>query len=178
AMPRILADLNGFDHYTWVSTAYLLAATVMVPIYGKLSDIYGRRIFFLGGMALFLTGSAPSGASQTMEHLIAFGARRGLGGGAIMPIVEAISGDISPPAERGKWQGMTIGIWGLATIFGPPLGGWITDTWSWRWIFYINLPLGVAAMLVAALALPRLTERRAHRIDYAGAATLIVAASA
>jgi EmrB/QacA subfamily drug resistance transporter len=178
AMPHILADLNGFEHYTWVSTAYLLAATVMVPIYGKLSDIYGRRIFFLGGMTLFLIGSALSGASQNMTQLIAFRALQGLGGGAIMPIVQAIIGDIFPPAERGKWQGMTIGIWGLATIVGPPLGGWITDTWSWRWVFYINLPIGAAAILVAALALPRHSERRAHRIDYAGAASLVVTASA
>ncbi len=178
AMPHILADLNGFEHYTWVSTAYLLAATVMVPIYGKLSDIYGRRIFFLGGMSLFLIGSALSGASQNMTELIAFRSLQGLGGGAIMPIVQAIIGDIFPPAERGKWQGLTISIWGLATIVGPPFGGWLTDTWSWRWVFYINLPIGAAAIIVAALALPRLSQRRAHRIDYAGAAMLVVTASA
>src|SRR5262245_42257523 len=178
AMPQILADLNGFEHYTWVSTAYLLAATVMVPIYGKLSDIYGRRIFFLGGMTLFLIGSALSGASQNMTELIAFRALQGLGGGAIMPIVQAIIGDIFPPAERGKWQGLTIGIWGLATIVGPPFGGWITDSWTWRWVFYVNLPLGAAALLVAAFALPRLRQPRAHRIDYAGAAMLVVTASA
>ncbi len=178
AMPHILADLNGFEHYTWVSTAYLLAATVMVPIYGKLSDIYGRRVFFLGGMTLFLIGSALSGASQNMTELIVFRALQGLGGGAIMPIVQAIIGDIFPPAERGKWQGMTIGIWGLATIVGPPFGGWITDSWTWRWVFYVNLPIGIAAILVAAFALPRLSQRRAHRIDYAGAAALVVTASA
>jgi EmrB/QacA subfamily drug resistance transporter len=178
AMPHILADLNGFEHYTWVSTAYLLAATVMVPIYGKLSDIYGRRVFFLGGMLVFLLGSALSGASQNMTELIAFRALQGLGGGAIMPIVQAIIGDVFPPAERGKWQGLTIGIWGLATIVGPPFGGWITDSWTWRWVFYVNLPLGAAAILVAALALPRLSQRRAHRIDYAGAAALVVTASA
>jgi EmrB/QacA subfamily drug resistance transporter len=149
----------------------------MIPIYGKLSDIYGRRIFFLGGMLLFLAGSALSGTSHDLTHLIAYRALQGLGGGAIMPIVQAIIGDIFPPAERGKWQGLTIGIWGLATIVGPTAGGWITDTWGWRWVFYVNIPIGIAAVLVSAFALPRQSQRRARRIDYPGALVLIAATS-
>ncbi len=116
AMPRVIAELNGLEHYAWVFTAYMLASTVMIPIYGKLSDIYGRRPFFLGGMLLFLAGSALSGASQNMTQLILFRAIQGLGAGAMMPIVQAIIGDVFPPAERGKWQGLIMGVFGLATI--------------------------------------------------------------
>jgi len=176
AMPRIIADLNGLEHYAWVFTAYMLASTVMVPIYGKLSDIYGRRRFFLGGMALFLAGSVLSGASQTMFQLILFRGLQGLGAGAMMPIVQAIIGDIFPPAERGKWQGLMMGVFGLASVVGPTAGGWITDNWGWRLVFYVNLPVGAAAMLVAAFALPRGSLRSEHRIDYAGAVALVAGA--
>ncbi len=176
AMPRILAQLNGFAHYTWVATGYLLASTVMIPIYGKLSDMYGRRLFFLGGLTLFLIGSALSGASQSLEQLIVFRVIQGLGGGAIMPIVSSIVGDIFPPAERGKWQGMTVGVWGLASILGPIGGGWITDQWGWRWIFYVNLPVGIAAILITAFTLPRLLNRQQHRVDVLGALALVGAA--
>ena len=175
AMPRVIADLNGLEHYTWVFTAYMLASTVMVPIYGKLSDIYGRRPFFLGGMALFLLGSALSGLSQNMPQLIAFRAIQGLGAGAIMPIVQAIIGDAFPPSERGKWQGIMMAIFGISTIVGPTAGGWITDTWGWRWVFYVNMPLGLIAILTTGLAMPGISRHRAHTIDYRGALTMIAA---
>ena len=175
AAPRILSDLNGFSAYTWIATAYLLTATVTMPIYGKLSDMYGRRIFFLGGMVVFLIGSALAGASQTIEQLIAFRALQGLGGGAIMPIVSSIIGDVFPPAERGKWQGVTISVWGIASIFGPPLGGLITDNWGWRWIFYINMPIGIVAFAITAATLQRHSTRQKHTIDYLGVLTLAAA---
>ena len=140
AMPRVIAELNGLEHYAWVFTAYMLASTVMVPIYGKLSDIYGRKPFFLGGMAIFLLGSALSGTSQTMTQLIIFRAIQGLGAGAMMPISQAIIGDIFSPAERGKWQGVMMAVFGFSSIVGPTLGGWITDNWGWRWVFYVNMP--------------------------------------
>jgi len=127
AMPRVIADLQGFDRYTWVSTAYLLTSTVMVPIYGKLSDIFGRKPIFLFGVVIFLIGSALSGASQSMNQLIAFRAFQGIGAGALMPIAIAIVGDLFTPRERGKWQGVTGGVWGLSAIVGPTLGGWITQ---------------------------------------------------
>ena len=175
AMPRVITDLNGLDHYAWVFTAYLLASTVTVPIYGKLSDIYGRRPFFIGGMIVFLIGSALSGASQDMTQLIIFRAIQGLGAGGMMPIVQAIIGDIFPPAERGKWQGLTMAIFGLSTIIGPTAGGWITDNWGWRWVFYVNMPLGIVAILAAGLTLPKFTRHREHKIDYLGSAVLVAA---
>ncbi len=176
AMPKVIADLNGLEHYAWVATAYMLASTVMVPIYGKLSDIYGRRPFFVGGMLIFLVGSALSGASQSMVQLIIFRAIQGFGAGAMLPIVQAIVGDIFSPAERGKWQGAMMAVFGLATIIGPTAGGFITDNLGWRWVFYVNLPLGVAAVLAAALTLPGESRHLRHQIDYLGAATLVAGA--
>lgn len=173
AMPRVIADLNGLEHYAWVFTAYMLASTVSVPIYGKLSDIYGRRPFYVLGMAIFLVGSALSGMAQTMPQLILFRGIQGLGAGAMMPIAMAIIGDVFPPSERGKWQGLLMSVFGLTTIVGPTLGGWLTDNWGWRWVFYVNMPVGAIAIIVAALALPRQVSKRAHTIDYYGAAALV-----
>jgi EmrB/QacA subfamily drug resistance transporter len=170
----ITGELHGFDQYTWVVTAYLLASTVGVPIYGKLSDIYGRRIFFIGGMVVFLIGSALSGTSQDMTQLIIYRGIQGLGAGALMPIAQAIIGDIFPPAERGKWQGLFIAVFGLATILGPILGGYITDNWGWRWVFYINMPVGALALVAASLTIPNIVVKRRHRIDYFGSVALVL----
>jgi EmrB/QacA subfamily drug resistance transporter len=178
ALPRIVASLGGFEHYAWVVTAYLLASTVSIPLYGKLSDIYGRRIFFIGGMVIFLAGSALAGTSQDMTQLIIYRGIQGLGAGALMPIAQAIIGDIFPPAERGKWQGLIIAVFGLTTIIGPILGGWITDNWGWRWVFYVNMPLGAIAILTAGFVLPRTVRRMRHTIDYLGAIILVVGAVA
>jgi EmrB/QacA subfamily drug resistance transporter len=176
ALPRIVANLGGLEHYAWVVTAYLLASTVSVPIYGKLSDIYGRRTFFLVGMIIFLAGSALAGTSQDMTQLIIYRGIQGLGAGALMPIALAIIGDIFPPAERGKWQGLIIAVFGLATIVGPILGGWITDNLGWRWVFYVNMPVGAIAILTAGLVLPKSVRRVRHHIDYIGAVALIAGA--
>ncbi len=178
ALPRIVASLGGFNHYAWVVTAYLLASTVSIPLYGKLSDIYGRRIFFIGGMVIFLAGSALAGTSQDMTQLIIYRGIQGLGAGALMPIAQAIIGDIFPPAERGKWQGLIIAVFGLTTIIGPTLGGWITDNWGWRWVFYVNMPLGAIAILTAGFVLPRTVRRVRHTIDYFGAIMLVAGAVA
>jgi EmrB/QacA subfamily drug resistance transporter len=175
AMPRVIADLHGFDRYTWVSTAYLLTSTVMVPIYGKLSDLFGRKPIFLFGVVVFLIGSALSGASQSMNQLIAFRALQGIGAGALMPIAIAIVGDLFTPRERGKWQGLTGGVWGISAIIGPTLGGWITQNASWRWVFYVNLPIGIAALLVLIFLMPTLRGRAKDvSIDYVGAALLVL----
>jgi EmrB/QacA subfamily drug resistance transporter len=175
AMPRVIADLHGFDRYTWVSTAYLLTSTVMVPIYGKLSDLFGRKPIFLFGVVVFLIGSALSGASQSMNQLIAFRAIQGIGAGALMPIAIAIVGDLFTPRERGKWQGLTGGVWGISAIIGPTLGGWITQNASWRWVFYVNLPIGIAALLVLIFLMPTLRGRAKDvSIDYVGAALLVL----
>lgn len=175
ALPRVIADLQGFDRYTWVSTAYLLTSTVTVPIYGKLSDLFGRKPIFLIGIVLFLAGSALSGASQDMNQLIAFRAFQGLGAGALMPIAIAVVGDLFTPRERGKWQGVTGAVWGLSAILGPTLGGWITQYSSWRWVFYVNLPVGIAAMLVLIFLMPNLRGKvQKVSIDYIGAALLVL----
>lgn len=175
AMPRVVADLNGYDRYTWVSTSYLLASTVMVPIYGKLSDLFGRKPIFLVGLVIFLAGSALSGVSQTMNQLIAFRAFQGLGAAALMPIAIAVVGDLFTPRERGKWQGVTGAVFGLSSIVGPLAGGWITDNISWRWVFYVNLPIGILAMLTLIFLMPTLrSSTRNVQIDYIGAALLVL----
>ncbi|HEY6286141.1 MAG TPA: MDR family MFS transporter [Ktedonobacteraceae bacterium] len=175
AMPRVIADLHGFDRYTWVSTAYLLTSTVMVPIYGKLSDLFGRKPIFLFGVVVFLIGSALSGASQSMNQLIAFRALQGIGAGALLPIAIAIVGDLFTPRERGKWQGVTGSVFGISAIIGPTLGGFITQNSSWRWVFYVNLPIGIAALLVLIFLMPTLRGKAKDvSIDYVGAALLVL----
>src|SRR5690349_9461103 len=175
AMPRVVAELKGFDEYTWVSTAYLLTSTVMVPIYGKLSDLFGRKPIFLFGVVVFLIGSALSGASQSMNQLIAFRALQGIGAGALMPIAIAVVGDLFTPRERGKWQGVTGAVFGISSIIGPVVGGWLTEYASWRWIFYVNLPIGIIALLVLIFLMPPLRKAATQvSIDYTGAALLIL----
>jgi EmrB/QacA subfamily drug resistance transporter len=169
AMPRIITDLNGFNEYTWVTTAYLLTSTVMVPIYGKLSDIFGRKPIFMIGVVLFLAGSALSGASQTMTQLILFRGFQGIGAGALMPIAMTVVGDLFTARERGRWQGITGAVFGLSSILGPTLGGWISDNFTWRWVFYVNLPIGILALLVLIFLMPSLyAKNRKATIDYIG----------
>ncbi|GER90203.1 hypothetical protein KDW_43650 [Dictyobacter vulcani] len=174
AMPHIVSELKGFDRYTWVTTAYLLTSTVMVPIYGKLSDLYGRKAIFLIGILLFLSGSALCGMSSSMNALIGFRAFQGLGAAALLPIAIAVVGDLFTPRERGKWQGVTGAVFGLSSVIGPAVGGWITENANWRWVFYINLPVGLVALLVLIFLMPSLTKRVATvSIDYLGAGLLI-----
>lgn len=175
AMPRIIAELNGFSEYTWVTTSYLLTSTVMVPIYGKLSDMYGRKGILITSVILFLAGSWLSGASQTMTALILFRGFQGLGAGGLMSMAIAIIGDLFTPRERAKWQGVTGAVFGLAFIVGPTAGGWITDHLSWRWVFYVNMPIGLIALGVLIFLMPSLTQpMRNAKIDFIGAALLIV----
>jgi len=175
AMPTVIASLGGLDRYSWVFSAYLLTSTVTVPVWGRLSDMYGRRLFYLIGVSFFLVGSALSGASQSITQLIAFRAIQGLGAGALIPLSMTINGDIYTLRERARMQGLFSGVWGLASILGPLAGGFITDSISWRWVFYINIPFGLAAAVVVGFALvePKRTERPV--IDYAGAIWLTVA---
>ncbi len=175
AMPRIVADFRSFDLIVWVSTAYLLTSTVPIPIYGKLSDLFGRKPIMLFGIVVFLAGSTLCGAAQTMNQLIAFRAFQGLGAAALQPIAIAIIGDLFLPRERGKWQGVSGSIYALAAILGPLAGGWITDNTSWRWVFYINVPVGIIALLVLIFLMPTLRSKVGQvTIDYVGAALLIL----
>ncbi len=176
AMPTVVATLGGIELYSWVAVAYILTSTIMTPIWGKMVDLIGRRPAFFGGMGLFLAGSALSGAAHSMAQLIAFRALQGLGAGALFPVGMTIVADLLPLEKRAKTIGLFSGMWGVASLFGPQAGGYLTDSLSWRWVFYINLPFGLlaAAMIHAAYA-----ERGARhpeiRLDYAGTATISVA---
>ena len=154
AIPRIVADLGGFDRFTWVTGAYLVASTTAVPIVGRLTDLYGRKSFYIGGIVVFLVGSVLSGLSQTMNQLIAFRAVQGLGGGVLLANAFVVVGDLFPAAERGKYQGFLAAVFGISSVIGPTLGGFITDTLSWHWIFYVNLPLGIPLLLLFARFFP------------------------
>jgi EmrB/QacA subfamily drug resistance transporter len=173
AMPTIVGELGGVEHLSWVVTAYTLATAASTPIWGKVGDLYGRKGAFLTSIVIFLIGSALSGIAQNMGQLIGFRALQGLGAGGLMVGVMAIIGDLIPPRERGRYQGMIAAAMAIAMIGGPSLGGFITDHWGWRWTFYINLPLGAVAfaMVTAVLHLPK-RERPQGRIDYLGAALL------
>jgi EmrB/QacA subfamily drug resistance transporter len=171
ALPRIVGDLGGFSDLSWVVSAYLLASTVTIPLYGKLSDLYGRRLLFTVAITIFLAGSVLCGLASSMGELIAFRALQGLGAGGLIPLAQASIGDLFSPRERGRYQGYVSSMWGIAAVTGPLAGGTLTDAISWRWIFYVNLPLGIVALAVVIRTLGH-TANREHRIDYAGAATL------
>ena len=174
AMPTIVQEMHGLEHMSWVFTAYMLGSTVTVPIYGKLSDIFGRRSLYLVGIVIFLIGSVLCGLSQTMNQLIIFRGLQGIGGGAMMVNSFAIIGDVFPPAERGKYQGYIGGVFGLSSIAGPLLGGWITDHTSWRWVFYVNIPLGILAIVVLSATLPKIAAHLKDRsIDWLGAIFIV-----
>jgi EmrB/QacA subfamily drug resistance transporter len=178
ALPRIVRDLGGFQHYSWVFSAYMLGATVTVPLYGKLSDIYGRRPFFLLGIALFSTGSIISGLATSMEMLIAGRAIQGLGAGGLIPLAIAAIGDIIPPRRRGKWQGFLGAVLAASSVLGPATGGWLTDNASWRWCFFVNLPLAALALGVVWFGFVRRPRREEHSIDYLGAVLLTAGSAA
>ena len=174
AMPTIIGELNGLSLYAWLFTAYMITSAITVPLYGKLSDIYGRKPFYAFGLIGFMVGSALAGLSHTMGWLIAARAIQGIGGGAMLSMPRATIGDIFNPKERGRWMGLIFATFGLASIIGPFFGGWITDTIGWRWIFYINLPVAVVALAAVLYALPSVRTATRHHIDWFGSATLML----
>jgi EmrB/QacA subfamily drug resistance transporter len=175
AMPRIIGELGGLSMMAWVTTAYLLSSTTVVPIAGKLSDIFGRRIMYVGGIAIFMLGSMLCGTSTNMTQLILYRGLQGIGGGILMPMAMTIIGDIFPPEKRGKWQGVITAVFGLSSIVGPSIGGWFVDNSTWRWVFYVNVPVGILAAITVFIGLRgEKPVEKSVAIDYAGAATLII----
>ena len=179
AVPSIAADLNGYSHLSWIVSAYLLTSTAATPIYGRLSDMYGRRRLLLPAIAIFVAASILCALAQSLPQLIAARALQGLGGAGLMSMAQSAIADVVPPRERGRYQGYMAAMWGLASIAGPILGGWVTDQFSWRWIFWMNLPIGAVAFLLSAHALRILPARRIPgRIDFPGAVLLAGAITA
>src|SRR5262249_32029631 len=178
ALPKVVSDLGGLSSYSWVFTAYMLAATVSVPLYGKLGDIHGRRPMFLIAISIFLVGSALCGLAQNRPDLVVSRAIQGLGAGGLIPLALATIGNIVPPRDRGRYQGLFGATFAAASIIGPLVGGFIVDNWSWRWIFYVNLPVGGAAMVVIWLTMPRRTEKRKHSVDCVVAGLLALGSEA
>jgi EmrB/QacA subfamily drug resistance transporter len=178
ALPTIVGDLGGLEHISWVVTAYLLAITAVTPLYGKLGDLYGRKVVLQGALVIFLIGSALCGLAQGMTELIVFRAIQGLGGGGLMVSAQAAIGDVVAPSQRGRYSGLFGAVFGVSSVAGPLIGGFLTSHVSWRAIFYVNLPLGALAFVVLAATLPSVSERRKHHIDYAGTLLLAVGLSA
>jgi EmrB/QacA subfamily drug resistance transporter len=178
ALPTIVGDLGGLDHLSWVVTSYLLAATASTPLYGKLGDMYGRKPLFLAAILIFLGGSMLSGLSQSMGQLIAFRALQGLGAGGLMVGAQAIIADIVPPRDRGRYMGVIGAVFAVSSVAGPLLGGFLVETISWRWVFYVNMPIGVLAVIVVAVRLHLSTPSQQRSIDYVGAALLTAGVSA
>ena len=173
ALPRITSELGGLDKLSWVVTAYLLTATSSTPLWGKISDLYGRRLLFQIAIVTFMAGSLLSGFSQNIDQLIAFRAVQGLGGGGLMALAMATIGDVIPPRERGRYQGYFAAVFGTSSVLGPVLGGWFADGPGWEWIFFINIPFGIIALVVTSASLKIHHVRREHSIDYLGAAVVV-----
>ncbi len=178
ALPTIAGDLGGLNHLSWVVTAYILASTISTPLYGKLGDLYGRKKLFQFAIAVFLVGSALSGLSQNMSELIGFRALQGVGAGGLIVGSQAIIGDVVSPRDRGKYQGLFGAVFGVTSVIGPLLGGFFTDNLTWRWVFYINLPIGAVALVVVAAALHVPSSRTRRRIDWWGTALLALGVTA
>lgn len=176
AMPSIIADLGGFAQYTWVTTAYIITSAVAIPITGKLTDMYGRKLFYIAGLIIFTLGSLLTGLSQTMAQIIIFRGFQGIGAGVMIANAFTVIGDLFPPAERGHYQGIISAVFGLSSIIGPIVGGFITDALSWHWVFFINIPLGILIISLFFLFFPNFKPNvHHHRVDYPGVVTLVLA---